>query len=206
MVVDNGEIVRVFLLGNGRAEGGVSLLLLLPLLLILLLQLLLLQLLLLLWWRYLIINIISTKHNLFHLPTLFFWANIHGTSTSWWKVLRYVNDLFIVQHTPIDFEGFAWLTSPLSLFGQICVDVVVLLGSLVWNATGEGAGLAGLVKSLLDVVFYHVLVFCWLEENFISAWVNLCMDHLLLPITIMICLLWYGLCHHLISTWTYLDA
>jgi hypothetical protein len=61
------------------------------------------------------------------LTTLLFRANIHRATSSAWKILRHINDLFIVKNRAINLERFALISSPLSLFGQIGVDVIVLL-------------------------------------------------------------------------------
>ena len=63
-----------------------------------------------------VFHFVLTKHYFVGLATLLFRTNIHRATSSARKILRHINDLFIVKNGAINLERFALLCSPLSLF------------------------------------------------------------------------------------------
>mgnify|MGYP000722164558 FL=1 len=109
VVVYYTEIVRFSVVWDRRTERGVSLVLLLVN-----------------GWIF-VFHFVLAKHYFVGLTTLLFRTNIHRTTSSARKVLRHINDLFIVKNRAINLERLALISSPLSLFGQISIYVIILL-------------------------------------------------------------------------------
>ena len=188
VVVYYTEIVWFSVVWHRRTERGVSLVFLLVN-----------------GWIF-VFHFVLTKHYFVGLATLLFRTNIHRATSSARKILRHINDLFIVKNGAINLERFALLCSPLSLFWQIGVYVIVLLRIPTSDTSWQGPRLPWLVESLWNIVFYHVGIFGGLEKNFVTTGVNLGHELLLLSITIVISLLWNGLSHELVTTRAYLDT
>lgn len=188
MIVYHTEIVWFSVVWDRWPERGVSLVLLLVN-----------------RWIF-VFHFVLAKYYFVGLTTLLFRTNIHRATSSARKILRNINNLFIVKNRAINFERFALLGSSLSLFGQISVDVIVFLRIATRDTTWQGPRLPWLIESLRDIVFYYVRIFSRLEKNFVTTRVNLGGKLLLLSITIVISLLWNRLSHDLVTTRAYLNT
>jgi hypothetical protein len=126
-------------------------------------------------------------------------AQIHRASTCARYILWYKNNLLVVKNTAINFELLILLSRPLPLLGQIGVNIILLLRTGPWDASGEATGLAGMLKSIWDVILDQhviVIVFAWLlaglKEDLVAWRVDLGVHHVvvrLLTITVIIGLL-----------------
>ena len=145
VVVYYTEIMWFSVVWNRWTEWGVSLVLLL-----------------LNRWMF-VFHFVLAKHYFVRLTTLLFRTNIHRATSSTRKVLRHINYLFIVKNRAINLKRFALICSSLSFFGQIGVDIIVLLRIPTSNTAWQGPRLPWLIESLWYIVFNHVGIFGRLE-------------------------------------------